>query len=133
MTVIWVSVWSKWVYLFKILSLMSQSSTNKRTFSVFGFFQFAVFNDCWSTTLSFSFNYYTKQWHKYQTITLIPSLSLNYKKFSFIACDVMLKHPYKSTLWKTRNYYNDNKKQFRCDCLWCHAEASSQNYTLKNT
>ena len=24
------------------------------------------------------------------------------------ACDVMSKHPHKNTLWKTRNYYNDN-------------------------
>ena len=65
--------------LCKISSLMSQFSTNKRTFSVFRCCQFAVFNNCWSTTLRFSFNYYMKQWHKYQTITLIPSFSLNCK------------------------------------------------------
>ena len=29
------------------------------------------------------------------------------------ACDVMSKHPHKNTLWKTRNYYNDNNLDIR--------------------
>ena len=45
-TVIWVSDWFKWIDLFKISSLMSQFSTNKRTLSVFCCFLFAVFNNC---------------------------------------------------------------------------------------
>ena len=51
-TVIWVSDWFKWVDLFKISSLMSQFSTNKRTLSVFCCFLFAVFsNMVYSTSL----------------------------------------------------------------------------------
>ena len=51
--VIWVSNWFKWANLFKISSLMSQFSTNKRTLSMFCCFLFAVFKNCWSTTPSF--------------------------------------------------------------------------------
>ena len=60
-TVIWVSDWFKWIDLLKISSLMSQFSINKRTLSVFCCFLFAVFNNCWYTTSTFSFNYYSKQ------------------------------------------------------------------------
>ena len=56
-TVIWVSDWFKWVDLFKILGLMSQFSTNKRTLSEFCCFLLAVFNDCSHANSSFSFNY----------------------------------------------------------------------------
>ena len=59
--------------LIKISSMVSQFSTNKRTISVFCCYLFAVFNDCWPTTPSFSSNSYTKLWYKYQTITLIPA------------------------------------------------------------
>ena len=44
-TVIWVSDWLKWVNLFKISSLESQFSTNRRTLSVFCCFLFAIFNN----------------------------------------------------------------------------------------
>ena len=39
--------------LCKIPSLMSQFSTNQRTFSLFSCFLSAVFNNCWSTTPNF--------------------------------------------------------------------------------
>ena len=45
-------------------------------------FLFAVFNNCWSTKPSFSFNYYVKQWYKYQTIILIPAYPQIFKHFS---------------------------------------------------
>ena len=45
--------------LCKISSLMSQFSTNQRTFSLFRCFLFAVFNNCWSTAPSYPFNSFT--------------------------------------------------------------------------
>ena len=67
--------------LCKISSMMSQFSTNKRTISVFCCYLFAVFNNCWSTTPSFSSNSYTKLWYKYQTITLNPAYPQVIKHF----------------------------------------------------
>ena len=44
-TVIWVRDWFKWVDLFKISSLMSQFSTNKRIFSEFCYLRFSIIVD----------------------------------------------------------------------------------------
>ena len=96
-TVFRVSDWCSWVNLCKISNMISCFSAIQRSLSVFCFFMFAVFINCWYARSSFSFNYYTKlityTANNHLNPKLIPELLNN---LGVNACDVMPKLWHKS-------------------------------------